>query len=112
MGEMKRKLGGHLYRESKSKEVEEVNWSSETSTEAVYKGVWPLFDTLGYVFFRIIVRGQDNAIKCQWKAMSNKELDQAIKTVEDLRNGEKITYWTRGVNIHSPTEWFYKIERK
>ena len=121
MSGIKRAFFGYLYnlnREIEAKKKKKVDWSSEASTEAVFVKASHFEEILGYDFFSVKTRGQHNGIlgffeiKLQRNAMTTEEQVQAVETIKDLHSGEKIIYWTRGVNIHSPEKWFYKIERK
>ena len=121
MSEMKRRFGYlfETYNFRKNKTIE-VDWNSVASTEAVFVKVKASHfeEILGYDFFSVKVRGQNNGIlgffeiKLQRNGMTTEEQNQAVETVKDLRSGEKMIYWTRGVNVYSTKEWFYKIKRR
>ena len=81
-----------------------VNWSSEAITEAVFKRYENFADML-FVY----VEGQENPIVCT--SNHTGDYQQAVKYVKDLCSGERVMYCTRGVNVYSPKDWFYKIER-
>ncbi len=119
MGGIKRLLGDRPPPEGIKPSVSDlINWSSEASTEAVFVKASSFGEILRYEFFKVKIRGQHNGIlgffeiELQRYGMTAEEQHQAVETVKDLRAGEKIIYWTRGVNVYSPKDWFYKIERR
>jgi len=81
-----------------------VNWNDESITEAVFK----YYEDDGFTL-KIYINAQDNPIKCTSRHTGDYE--QSVECAKDLHVGEKIKYWSRGVNVYSPKEWFYKIER-
>jgi len=81
-----------------------VNWNDESETEAIFKHYEIDDSTL-----KIYIDGQDSPVKCTSRHTGDYEL--AVKYAKDLHPGEKIKYWSRGVNVYSPKEWFYKIQR-
>ena len=81
-----------------------VNWSSEAVTIAVFKR----YEDNGSII-KVYIDNQDDPIKCTSNHAGDYQL--AVKLVKDLRSGEDITYYSRGVNVYSSKEWFYKIER-
>ena len=91
-------------------EKEKAELRTETSTEAIYNGISLLASSLGKDFLEFSIIGQKKAVKCQWKVMSDLELNLAFKAIEELSTGDNIRYWTRGIN-NDPREWFFKIER-
>ena len=96
----------------KLKEKEKAELRTETSTEAIYNisefGL--LASSLGKNFLEFNIIGQKKAVSCQWKVMSDLELNLAFKAIEELSTGDNIRYWTRGAKIHDPRKWFFKIE--
>jgi len=81
-----------------------VNWNQVAKTEAVFKH----FEDNGRVL-KVYIDGQENPIKCTSGHIG--DYQKSVEFVKDLHHGEKIMYWSRGVNVYSPKEWFYKIER-
>ena len=90
--------------ENTTKKDASVNWSSEASTEAVFKHYKDDGHTL-----EIYIDRQDKPIKCTSSHTGDYQL--AVEYVKNLNPEEQITYWSRGVNVYSPKEWFYKVER-
>ncbi len=82
-----------------------VDWSAESTTEAIFKH----YEDDGRVL-KVYIEGQGGPIKCTSNHAGDYQL--AVEYVKDLYSGEKIIYWSRGVNVYSSKEWFYKIERK
>ena len=116
MSGMKRAYG-YLFNRNleieKLKEKEKAELRTETSTEAIYNGISEfglLASSLGKNFLEFNIIGQKKAVSCQWKVMSDLELNLAFKAIEELSTGDNIRYWTRGIN-NDPREWFFKIER-
>lgn len=81
-----------------------VNWSDKSITEAIFKR----YEDDGHTL-KIYIDGQDSPVKCTSGHTGDYEL--AVKYAKDLYTGEKIKYWSRGVNVYSSKDWFYKIER-
>jgi hypothetical protein len=81
-----------------------VDWSSKAITEAVFK----YYEDDGHVL-KIYIEGQDNPIKCTSNHTGDYQL--AVEYAKDLYPGEGVIYWSRGVNVYNPKEWFYRIER-
>jgi len=81
-----------------------VDWNSEATTEAIFKHYEDDGRTL-----KIYIDGQVNPIKCTSGHSGDYEI--AVEYAKDLHPGEKVKYWSRGVDVYSPKEWFYKIQR-
>ena len=81
-----------------------VDWSSEAISQAVFKDYKDDGRTLS-----VYIHGQGNPIKCTSSHRGDYQL--AVSTVKDLKDGDAVTYHSRGVNVYSPRDWFYKIDK-
>ena len=88
----------------KTKKDTTVNWSSEAVTEAIFKHYKDDGRTL-----EVYIDGQYSPIKCTSSHIGDYQL--AVKYAKNLSPGQEIMYWSRGVNVYNPKQWFYKIER-
>ncbi len=80
-----------------------VNWSDESTTESIFKH----YEDDGRIL-KVYIEGQGAPIKCTSNHTGDYQL--AVECVKGLYSGEKIIYRSRGVNVYSSKEWFYKIE--
>ncbi|MEO1945193.1 MAG: hypothetical protein ABGY11_12905 [Candidatus Thioglobus sp.] len=81
-----------------------VNWNDEATTEAIFKHYEDDGRTL-----KIYIDGQESPIKCTSSHTGDYEV--AVEYAKLLQPDEKIKYWSRGVDVYSSKEWFYKIQR-
>ena len=81
-----------------------VDWNSEAISQAVFKTYKDDGRTLS-----VYIHGQGNPIKCTSSHRGDYQL--AVSTVKDLKDGDAVTYHSRGVNVYSPRDWFYKIDK-
>jgi len=57
---------------------------------------------------RVFLHEQSNPIQCS--SGHRGDFEVAIAVVKQLKDGEPIRYFSRGVESYSPQSWFYKIE--
>ncbi|HIJ33598.1 MAG TPA: hypothetical protein HPP65_04240, partial [Gammaproteobacteria bacterium] len=81
-----------------------VDWNSEAKSQAVFKAYEDDGRTLS-----VYIHGQGNPIKCTSSHRGDYQL--AVSTVKDLKDGDTVVYHSRGVNVYSPRDWFYKIDK-
>jgi len=81
-----------------------VDWNSEAISQAVFKSYEDDGRTLS-----VYIHGQGNPIKCTSNHRGDYYL--AVSTAKELKDGDKVTYHSRGVNVYSPRDWFYKIDK-
>jgi len=81
-----------------------VDWNSEAKSQAVFKSYEDNGRTIS-----VYLHGQGNPIKCTSSHRGDYQL--AVSTVKDLKDGDAVTYHSRGVNVYSPRDWFYKIDK-
>ena len=81
-----------------------VDWNSEAVSQAVFKSYKDDGKLLS-----VCIYGQNNPIKCTSSHYGDYQL--ALSEAKDLTDGDGITYYSRGTNVYSSKEWFYKIDK-
>jgi len=81
-----------------------VNWNEQKKSLATFKS----FKDDGRVL-KVFLHDQADPIKCT--SGHRGDYQRAINVVEGLKDGDLIEYRSRGVNLYSPKEWFFLIEK-
>jgi len=82
-----------------------IDWSEETSTSGVFKSY--IVQT-PFLIVTLYKDGGERDIKC--KNTHGSDYNKAIEDVKTLKDGDMITYSTRGAGAFG-SGWFYKIEK-
>lgn len=82
-----------------------IDWSEETSTSGVFKSY--IVQT-PFLIVTLYKDGGERDIRC--KNTHGSDYNKAIEDVKTLKDGDMITYSTRGAGKFG-SEWFYKIEK-
>jgi len=81
-----------------------VDWNLTAETNATFKS----FEVKGNILY-VYLHEQDDPIKCS--SSHSGDYKKAIISVTRLKDGDKVLYVSRGVNIYSSKEWFFKIDK-
>ena len=81
-----------------------VDWNQTAETNATFKS----FEVKGNILY-VYLHEQDVPIKCT--SGHSQDYEKAIISVTRLKDGDKVLYVSKGVNVFSPKEWFFKIDK-
>ena len=81
-----------------------VDWSQEQSSKAIFKSFKDSGRSLS-----VFIYGQPQPIQCT--SGHSGDYQSAIRSVLGLTDGDSIVYQSRGINVYSPKEWFFRIEK-
>jgi len=84
--------------------MSKVNWKEEAQTIATYRS-----SGIKNNLLLVYVYEQSNPIKCS--STHSEDYSRAIESIKSISDGDQVIFQSRGVNVYSPNDWFYKIEK-